>query len=500
MGVGSLVVNGKSVAVALGLLALVGMSCGGRIPNGPGMGVAQAFMGAPAVAKPLAPKDVPPHPLLSPVSCLHSDAYNSDVDDHPGPLGINPEVRTSFIGISPIIMFDDKGRMFSVSLDLSVIGMGITAVDPETLEVIDRYAIPINFVTLFRGGQGDQGISVNGGYFHIDAQGRAIAGTQDNRFLELELQKDERGRERWKLIREVDLDRRLKKDDLLIDTQYDWSGNVWFVSAAGVVGYIAVDDGVIKTMDLGVEFLENGVAVAEDGVFVLSSDAAYRFEIAPDDGEPRFTWRVPYERGLEVKPGTFALGSGATPTLMGDDLITFTDNADGQINLLVLRRGEDVAGERLVCKVPLFEPGASAVDVSVIAYRDSIVVENIYNAGGFVSDYRELAPGLTRVDVASDRSGCEVVWTTDEVRSTGIPKLSTKTGLIYTYTQSMDYDDPVDAWYLAAVDFETGEVVYQVLVGTGKLFPNAFGGIALGPDGTVYQGLAGGIVSVRDRE
>jgi hypothetical protein len=79
-----------------------------------------------------------------------------------------------------------------------------------------------------------------------------------------------------------------------------------------------------------------------------------------------------------------------------------------------------------------------------------------------------------------------------------VPKLSTRTGLIYTYTQLLSVPDPIDAWYFTAIDFETGEVVFRVLAGTGLLKTNAFGSPAISPQGTVYQGVLGGLIALRD--
>lgn len=464
------------------------------IPDGLGIYRAPEYIGSPAIAQPLPPKNVEQHPMLSPVSSLHSDSYNSDVDDYDGPLGINPIVNSNFIGICPIIMFDYTGMIAAVSLDLEILGMGITRIEPETLKVVDRYGIPFDFETMLNGGEGDQGISVNGGYFHVDNEGRSIVGTQDNRFLELEVVDG-----KWEVNKTIDLAPYLPGEQFLIDTLYDWQGNVWFVSSNAVVGYIDKADQSIHVMILEGELIENGMAIASDGVYILSSEAAYRFEINAASRLPQYSWRVSYDRGTVVKPGTFALGSGATPTLLGPDLVVFTDNADVQVNLIVLQRRKDFVGDRLVCKVPLFEPGESAVDVSMIGYNNSIIVENIYNAGGFLGDYRSLAPGLVRIDIKEDRSGYEFVWYND-VRSTTIAKLSTKNGLIYTYTQDVDLGLYAKAWYLTAIDFRTGETVYQVLTGTGLFKNNSFGGIAIGPNGTVYQGATGGIISVQDGE
>ena len=430
-------------AAWLVLLGVLGTGCGGPIPEAHRSVCVSPFVGRVATVKRLPPKHLPPHPLLSAVSSIHSDPYNSDVDDFPGPLGINPVVRSAFIGMSPIVMFGPDGTLMAVTFDLGTLGMGITAIDPESLAVIDRYAVPIDFGTVFSGGFGAQGVSVNGGYYHIDASGRAVVGTQDNKLLELELQRSRDGRRRWRRRRQLDLGPWLPAGQFLIDTQYDWAGNMWFVSSEGVVGYVDRRDYGVRTMRLGGELIENGLAVAPDGVYVLTSEAAYRFEPDETSGDPVYTWRIPYDRGTVPKPGTFALGSGATPTLLGDDLITFTDNADDRVNLLVYRRRKEVEGDRRVGSVPLFKSGASAVDVSMIGYSNSIVVANIFNAGGFGDDYRQLAPGFTRVDVREDRSGLDVVWENRE-RSTTVSKLSTATGLIYTYTQQLEVADPVD--------------------------------------------------------
>ena len=152
-----------------------------------------------------------------------------------------------------------------------------------------------------------------------------------------------------------------------------------------------------------------------------------------------------------------------------------------------------------------FELGAGVVEVSPIGYSDesgrfnAVVIQSNYGAPDFRGDYGDLEPWLTRIDVLSDRSGCVEVWTNHEVPSTGVPKLSTATGLIYTFTQR--FDQPVEkAWYLAALDFETGDTVYMVSLGTGDERHNSYGTVDLGPDGTAYQGLLTGMVSIRDRE
>jgi hypothetical protein len=78
-----------------------------------------------------------------------------------------------------------------------------------------------------------------------------------------------------------------------------------------------------------------------------------------------------------------------------------------------------------------------------------------------------------------------------------VSKLSLATGLVYTYTKPKG-PATTDPWYFTAIDFETGETVFQQLAGTGAGFNNQYAGSYLGPNGTLYVGVLGGIVAMRD--
>ena len=66
------------------------------------------------------------------------------------------------------------------------------------------------------------------------------------------------------------------------------------------------------------------------------------------------------------------------------------------------------------------------------------------------------SPGIERVDIDGDGRGCRTVWTSDERAPSVVPKLSLRAGLVYTYTKPKR-DDMTDAWYLTALDFDTGQ-------------------------------------------
>jgi len=146
----------------------------------------------------------------------------------------------------------------------------------------------------------------------------------------------------------------------------------------------------------------------------------------------------------------------------------------------------------------VFARGASATEKSLITANCSLFVENNYGyqdpfgpRSGALSE-----PGFARVDVR--RRGCRRVWTNRSERAPSVvSKLSTRTGLIYTYTR-----DPAPAtdqpYFWTAIDARTGRTAWKVYAGSGLGFNNNYAGLALGPDGSAYLGVFGGIVKLSD--
>jgi hypothetical protein len=150
--------------------------------------------------------------------------------------------------------------------------------------------------------------------------------------------------------------------------------------------------------------------------------------------------------------------------------------------------------------VPVFAQGASATENSLLTAGRALFVENNYGyQDPFGAQSGTLTqPGFARVDVNADGRGCTLVWTNNDVRApTVVPKLSTATGLIYTY-ERVDAPAGEQPYYWAAIDAVTGATEWKHYAGSGLSFNNNYAGIALAADGSAYLGVIGGVVRLKD--
>lgn len=470
-----------------------------------------AYYGGPAAAQPLEPTGVPQHPYLAPegVNGMHGNSYNTGTYDYSGPLGVDPVVRSRamnvFGGLVATLMFDSQGRIMCISGN--VVGFRLLLMDAETLEILAETRLPQRastrefFRTLdFSHISSD---TSGGAYCHLLSGDRPIIGNSDN-VIQIFYIDESSGKPEWKVEAEYDVSPYLEAGAYITDAIPDFEGNIWFVTRPGDVGFVDPATGEAHLMRLEGEEIQNTLAVCADGIYIVSDWAMYRFEI--QNGAPVYTWRTVYDRGVETKPGAINQGSGTTPTLLDVPcadghirrLCAITDNADERVNLVVYDRD---TGEAIVTE-PLFEKGRSVSENSIIAHGRSFIIENNYSesgAGFLVSDPTS-APGVTRIDMNADCTGCEVVWESAEASATVVPKLSAGNGLVYLYTrvQNEDIPEKTVAWYFTAIDFRTGETVYKVFTGCGRNWNNSYGPITIGPNGTAYVGVFNGLVSVAD--
>jgi len=475
-----------------------------------------SFIGAAAIAKPqqaALARPIIQHPFLAAngINSMHNNAAQSDAYRWAGPLGKQPQVSSKqfhrIVGSCVSQTFDRQGRMIGTCV--TPFGVTLVARDPDTLEVLARQSItrwlPIG--QKFSGGV----------YFHLDSEDRVLLATNN-----LDIQRwallEEDGDFGWQLQQNISiaaaLNRVRKEQHRVIDVMPDWQGNYWFITRAGLVGVIDRDGSQSTALALGAdsarEGIDNALAVGENGVFVVSDHALYNFKLggehvgdSPNKNKNKIVqqWREAYDRGQAPKLGTMGHGSGTTPTLMGNDYVAITDNADGQVQVVVYAQ-KPRPGPQQVCQQGVFPAGRGTSENSLAVVGNGLIVENNFGYFG-PTETPSAEPGIARVNVLDDVSGgqrCELAWENKTLSSpSSVPKVSLANGLVYLYTRDKGNPDDLHAWYITAMDVTNGEVVFKQLTGVGWLFNNHYGSITISPDGAAYIGMIGGLVKIKDQ-
>jgi hypothetical protein len=452
-----------------------------------------------------------PFMAANPGNSVHNDAWQSDNYARlSGPLGRRLRTLSTAIGRDCITLtFDRRGRLVGSCTDLTH-GPGLYLLDPRTLATLAFRQLP--FVPP-PPGTNPATNTTGGAYFYLDDRDRVVLAASDRRILVIAV----RGN-RFVPVGRYDPTPCLSPGDRMPSVLPDARGRLWFVGRSqGAVGVLDRKTGRCRSVILHEE-IENSFAIATDGAYIVTDRAMYKFR-AGSRLAPRRIWSVRYRNAGVQKPGQFNAGSGTTPTLIGSGhtapaFVAITDNAD-PMDVVVYRAADRLrpGQRRVVCQVPVFRKGASADENSLISMGRSLIVENNYGydllkwndvIGGGVTIGGNLgllsAPGMDRIDVAKDGSGCRVVWRNNTVRTpSAVAKGDTANGLIYTYQKPVDPGAPgAGVWSWTALDYRTGKVVWQRIAGHGGLYNNHYAGIALGPEDTLYLGGIGGIVALRD--
>src|SRR5262245_20367433 len=460
-----------------------------------------AFSGPPVTAHPLDASKVtlaPQNPFMAanPGSNVHNDTWMTDTYHGRAPLGrslvTNSASEPPSICVS--LAFDSAGRIVTVC-GSNVAPPQVRVIDPKTLATLATYDLPQ--APDLPGTLPYQNVT-GGAYFFLDDKDRIWVPTKTDHILVIG---ESNGGHQLSVDHDYDLTGVLDSSSERITSALpDFSGRIWFVSKQrGKVGILDPDTGRARVITLGEE-IENSFAIGPKGTYIVSDKRMYRLEAA-SNGAPRVVWRAGYPNSRIHKPGQIDAGSGTTPTVMRGGYVAITDNAD-PMDVVVYRTAKRLAlgSTRIVCTVPVFGKGASATENSLIGSGNALIVENNYGyqdplgpRSGAVT-----RPGFARVDVKPDGSGCRKVWTNHDVRApTVVPKLSTRTGLIYAYTRPPDPSGP-EGYYWTAINFRTGKTAWNRYAGSGLAFNNNYSGLALGPHGTAFLGVGGGIISLHD--
>lgn len=481
-----------SVAVLVGLVLVIPDGWL-PIPPGPGTWVTPAYVGRPAVARPIRVQ-VPQHPSLAPngSSAMHDDAWSSDSYSWAGPLGESPNVDTAWYGVEECatLAFDSRDRLIALCGDLH--GPVLHVIDADSMRPVATKELPGR-----PDGQGRMPWATGcaGAAFYLDDADQAVLATTDRRVLVIGTS-DAEGEPDLTSRASFDLSARIPADDCLVALMPDWRGNIWFETQQGRVGTVDPHTGRATVLDLGEEITSSFSVDAEGGVYVVTNQALYRLGISGgvSGGKPTVAWRSTYDRGSEQKSGQLSQGSGTTPTLLPGGLVAIADNADPKLHVQFYRRS---TGD-LVCESAVFDSDKSATQSSLVSVGTGVIVENNHGYGGPLSTMfgRTTDAGLARVDLTDGT--CSVVWTADLAAPSAVPKVSLATGLLYALTKEHSWWG-ANAWYFTGIDARTGRRVFSVRTGVGTLLNSHHGAVTIAKDGSAYLATLGGLVRIRDR-
>ena len=471
------------------------------------------------------PGNFDPNPYLAAGTngTMHGNGYQSDTHEAAGPTGTALTVRSRVAGNGlprqcATFVFRSDGKPIVMCGGIS--GFRMVLLDPDSLAALATYDLPIRPSSFQAVIKRDMGVmmadSSGGAYLFLDNRNRLVFANSQQVIQRLEVRQDGSN---WRFVveREWDIKPYVPHDcqnwnnwfpagecDMVTTVMPDHQGRYWWTTRFGRIGTLDPETGKVAQIRLKDEEIQNALAMDASAVYIVSDHAQYAFAAGADD-VPKELWRHPYDRGTGRKIGSINQGSGTTPTLLGTRWLTFADNADGRINLVVVRRGALKPGEpREICKVPVFDADASATDNSMIGWGNSIILEN--NAG-FKSafeqtDWRAVRGGILRLDVREDESGCDVVWTSPLKAPSVVPKLSAASGIAYFYSFDLVKDadgKETQDWAIVGLDFRTGKQVIKIPTGRGRGFDNNWASMAIAPDGSFYAGVTGGLVQVRTK-
>lgn len=130
-----------------------------------------------------------------------------------------------------------------------------------------------------------------------------------------------------------------------------------------------------------------------------------------------------------------------------------TDNTNGCVNLVIYHQNaKENQEDQVVRTLPMFQSSSNNIYIAPVVQKQDdaygIFLCNDYNASplyradtgtlnGDWNDLTQVAPGTARVDVTAD-GDCEPAWEVPDLHIQSVPLISTKNGLVYGYTQSVD--------------------------------------------------------------
>lgn len=448
-----------------------------------------------------------PYLGINSLATMHGDAQSSDATPFAGPgdPGVGGTWKVTFTNhwaACPTILAGQDGYIQALMTqflgsDAKVRKPKLAIIEPASGAQLGAMEIPT-------------GALLGGVYAYLDADSNLVMVDGTNALTWISHSQD--GMKVW-VSRRIDLTDAMKLEpkDHVVGIVPDWHGRIWVASERGVVGLIDPKRNVVRLTKLQqyspTERIDNSISACPQGVSIITSYAIYMLGADASTSKPRIIWSHSYDRGTKQKPGQLSHGSGATATFFGpngSDYVMLSDNADRQEKLIVYRSTDGSA----VGEGPLFTPGASGTENSMIGVQNSIVGACTF--GYPYAQYpdtkpayrAQVAPGMERWDVNDDASGITLKWRNNGIYSAAVPRLSTADNLIYTCERPRGpagvLTGPVV--YACAIDMDSGRVVHrQRLPRLANLLaggdPSQMVGV-IDKHGVWWQGTIGGIYRI----
>lgn len=448
-----------------------------------------------------------PYLGINSLATMHGDAQSSDATPFAGPgdPGVGGSWKVTFTNhwaACPTILAGQDGYIQALMTqflgsDAKVRKPKLAIIEPASGAQLGAMEIPT-------------GALLGGVYAYLDADSNLVMVDGTNALTWISHSQD--GMKVW-VSRRIDLTDAMKLEpkDHVVGIVPDWHGRIWVASERGVVGLIDPKRNVVRLTKLQqyspTERIDNSISACPQGVSIITSYGIYMLSADASTSKPRIIWSHSYDRGTKQKPGQLSHGSGATATFFGpngSDYVMLSDNGDRQEKLIVYRSADGSA----VGEGPLFTPGASGTENSMIGVQNSIVGACTF--GYPYAQYpdtkpayrAQVAPGMERWDVNDDASGITLKWRNNGIYSAAVPRLSTADNLIYTCERPRGpagvLTGPVV--YVCAIDMDSGRVVHrQRLPRLANLLaggdPSQMVGV-IDKHGVWWQGTIGGIYRI----
>lgn len=448
-----------------------------------------------------------PYLGINSLATMHGDAQSSDATPFAGPgdPGVGGSWKVTFTNhwaACPTILAGQDGYIQALMTqflgsDAKLRKPKLAIIEPASGAQLGAIEIPT-------------GALLGGVYAYLDADSNLVMVDGTNALTWISHSQD--GMKVW-VSRRIDLTDAMKLEpkDHVVGIVPDWHGRIWVASERGVVGLIDPKRNVVRLTKLQqyspAERIDNSISACPQGVSIITSHGIYMLGADASTSKPRIIWSHSYDRGTKQKPGQLSHGSGATATFFGpngSDYVMLSDNADRQEKLIVYRSADGSA----VGEGPLFTPGASGTENSMIGVQNSIVGACTF--GYPYAQYpdtkpayrAQVAPGMERWDVNDEASGITLKWRNNGIYSAAVPRLSTADNLIYTCERPRGpagvLTGPVV--YACAIDMDSGRVVHrQRLPRLANLLaggdPSQMVGV-IDKRGVWWQGTIGGIYRI----